>query len=150
MTDRIVGISLEWDGWIVSPHPTVEDIVEKQIREHGTYHCPLRSSSASYNQGAVRHAYRCLQPSFQIKKYPFAVGVSTHCQHQKTPVDFVEEALDVQIEHPIVIPTAASGHDQRIMRRFSRTISIGILMEHRLYLLPSNCSRRSLWTSASA
>src|SRR4051794_35497171 len=69
MTDRIVGISLEWDGWIVSPHPTVEDIVEKQIREHGTYHCPLRSSSASCNQGAVRHAYRCLQPSFQIKKY---------------------------------------------------------------------------------
>src|SRR3954469_8219541 len=130
MTDRIVGISLEWDGWIVSPHPKVKDIVEKQIREHGTYHCPLRSSSASCNQGAVRHAYRRLQPSFQVKKYPFAVGMSTHGQHQETPVDLVEEALDVQIEHPIVIPTTASGHDQCIMRRFSWTISIRILVEH--------------------
>src|SRR3954453_1125582 len=130
MTDRVVGISLEWDVRVFPSHPTVEDIVKKQICQHGTYYCPLWCSSVSRNQGAIRHAYRCLQPPLQVEKDPFAVGVSTHGQHQEPPVDLVEEALDVQIEHPIVIPTTASGHEQCIMRRFSWTISIGILVEH--------------------
>src|SRR3954468_17466952 len=118
MTDRVVGISLEWDGRIFSPHPTVEGIMKKQICQHWTYYRPLRCSSVSRNQGSVRHAYRRLQPPFQAEKDPFAVGVPTHGQHQKTPIDLVEEALDVQIEHPIMIPTTASGHDQRVVRRF--------------------------------
>src|SRR4029453_12779788 len=95
MTDRIVGISLERNGRILSSHPTVEDVVKKQICKHGTNHCPLWCSSVSRNERTVRHAHRRLQPSLQIEKYPFAVGVAAHGQHQKTPADFIEEALDI-------------------------------------------------------
>ena len=92
----------------------------------------LRRSSRPFDQGALRHAHGRFQPPLQVEEHPFAVGVPAHGLHQKAPIDFIEEAFDIKVEHPIVAPTTASGHGQRIMRRFPRTIPVGVRVEHGL------------------
>ena len=37
-------------------------------------------------------------PGIQVEQNPFAVGMAAHGLHQKAPIDFVEEALDVEVE----------------------------------------------------
>src|SRR5450759_1138009 len=51
---------------------------------------------------------------------------------QEFPIDIIEEALDVEIEHPVIVPASPPGHAQSIMCRFLRPISIGVLVELRL------------------
>ena len=43
----------------------------------------------------------------------------------------VKERLDIQVQNPVVPPTALSRLSERIMCRFVRSVSVGVLMEHR-------------------
>src|ERR1700735_3479254 len=53
-------------------------------------------------------------------------------EHQ-LPIDAVEEALDVEIEHPIVAPTALTSRAHRLDRRFAGSVAVGIGMKHRFH-----------------
>ena len=50
-------------------------------------------------------------------------------------INAVEEFLNVQIKHPVVLPTAPPACPDRIQRRTARPVTIGIRMEHRLHPL---------------
>src|SRR5664279_3134804 len=50
-------------------------------------------------------------------------------------INAVEEFLDVQIKHPVILPTAPPACPDRIQRRTARPVTIGIRMEHRLHPL---------------
>jgi hypothetical protein len=52
-------------------------------------------------------------------------------EHQ-LPINAVEEALDVEIENPIVAPAALASLAHGINRRFAGPVAIGIGVEHRL------------------
>jgi hypothetical protein len=59
--------------------------------------------------------------------------------------DAVEERLDVEIEHPVLLPATSTGMDQRVMGRTPRTVAIAVGMEDRLELLlqqPCGCGLR--------
>jgi hypothetical protein len=53
-------------------------------------------------------------------------------EHQ-LPIDAVEEALDVEIEHPVVAPTALASHVHSLDCRFAGSVAVGIGMKHRLH-----------------
>src|SRR5262249_53557762 len=104
--DRIIRVTFEWDVWMIPSHPVVERIVEKQIREHGTDYCPLRRSFLTANQCPIRHKDRRFQPPLHVQQHPRAFRVSPYGTHQKFMIDFIEEAFDIEIQHPIVPPTS--------------------------------------------
>ena len=52
--------------------------------------------------------------------------------HQEVMIEIVEQAPDVELYHPVMVPAPASGHGNRAKRRFSRTIAVGILAEDRI------------------
>ena len=56
--------------------------------------------------------------------------VADRPEHQ-LPVDAVEEALEVEIEHPVGAPTTLTSCAHGIDRRFAGAIAVGIGMEHR-------------------
>src|SRR5665213_297793 len=47
----------------------------------------------------------------------------------------VEEGPDVEVEHPVLLPTALSSKSQCVMGTSPRTIAIAVRMEDRLQLL---------------
>src|SRR6266567_7118749 len=98
----------------------------------GRHHRPLRRSFLSAHQCAVRHANRCLQPSFDVQQHPFAVRVPPHRPHQEFWINFIEETLDVEIKHPVITPAALAGYCKRLMCGAPGSISIGVFVEHRL------------------
>src|SRR4051794_22166652 len=66
VTDRIIRVPLEWDVRMVPAHPHIERVVEKEIRQQGTYHAPLRRSSFADDHATVRHLHGRLQPSLDV------------------------------------------------------------------------------------
>ena len=105
-------------------HPTVERIVKKEISQYRADNRTLRGSSISTDQGSVRHAHGCLEPSLNIQQHPFAVRVVAHGTHQKFPVKSVEETFDVEIQDPVPLPTSLPSHGQCIVGGFPWPISI--------------------------
>jgi len=73
-----------------------------------------------------------LSQTLKVEEHPFAIRVSPHGPHQEFPIDVIEKALDVEIEHPVIVPASLPGHAEGIVCRFLRPISIGVLVELRL------------------
>src|SRR5262245_23553490 len=55
----------------------------------------------------------------------------TDSLEQQLPIDAVEEALDVEIEHPVVTPTALASLVHGIDRRFAGPVAVRVGVEHR-------------------
>src|SRR6516225_11188214 len=126
MADSVIGVAFERSIRMLPSHPAIKRIVKEEIRQHWADNSPLRGSSLPANPGSIRHAHGRPEPSLKVKKHPFAVGVPAHGPHQERPIDFIEEALDIEVEYPVVVPTSPSGHSQCIVGRFPSPISIGI------------------------
>jgi hypothetical protein len=106
VTDRIIGVALERDVRMIPSHPVIERIVEKEIRKHGTNDRPLRRSFLAANQRPIRHQDGRFQPPLHVQQHPRTIGVSSYGPHQKFPIDFIKEAFDIEIQHPVVTPTS--------------------------------------------
>src|SRR5664280_1560111 len=130
VTDDVIGIALKRDVWIVFFHPTIKRIVKEKISQDRAHYSPLRGPLLSAYQRAIRHAHRRPEPSFDVEQHPCAIGMTTHRSHQQLPIDVVEEAFDVEIEHPVMTPASLPCHSQCIVRRPTGTIPIRVLMEH--------------------
>ena len=55
------------------------------------------------------------------------------CLEQKLPIDAVEEALDVEIEHPVVAPTALTSLMHGVDCGFAGPVAIRVGVEYRLH-----------------
>jgi hypothetical protein len=55
-----------------------------------------------------------------------------HRPHQESSIDAVEEALDVEIENPVVSPAALTHHANGLDRRFAGSIAIAVVVEDRI------------------
>src|SRR5207245_9264637 len=104
-----IRVELEWDVRKGSRHPHIERIVQKQIRQDGAYHPSLRSSRRARHNAAVLHLHWRLQPAFDIEQHPRAVGMLTDRLEHQLPIDAVEVAFDVDVEHPVVSPASLTG-----------------------------------------
>src|SRR6516225_9932242 len=47
-------------------------------------------------------------------------------------VEIVEQASDVELYYPVIVPAAASGDGNSLQRRLARPIAVGIVAEDRI------------------
>jgi len=93
---------------------------------------------------ALRHAHcarthvpapplhRGRQPALHMEQHPALIAVMPQCLEQKGVIDFIEQRADVVLQHPVIPPAALTGDSQGVMRRFARSITIGVGVKHRL------------------
>src|SRR3954463_14875840 len=86
-------------------------------------------------QGLVGHLHGGGQPPADVEQNPAFVGVVSDRLEQQIMRDAVEERLDVEIEHPVLLPATSTGTDQRVVGQTPRTIAVAVGMEDRLELL---------------
>ena len=60
------------------------------------------------------------------------MGVVGYRFHHQVMRHAVKEGSDVKIEHPILLPTASTGHSQRLMGTSPRAIAVTVWMKDRL------------------
>src|SRR5208283_3421201 len=132
MTNGVIRVALERDVRIGSLHPHIERIMQKEIRQDGTYNPALRSSRHSRHDAAVLHLHRGLQPALNVEQYPRLVRMTSDRLEHQLPIDAVEIGFYVEIEHPVVAPAALTSLTHGIDRRFAGPVTIGVGMEGRL------------------
>src|SRR6266480_1811166 len=132
MTNGVIRIALERNARIGSLHPHIERVMQKQIRQDGTYDPSLRSSRHSWHDAAILQLDRSLQPALDIEQHPRLVRMTTDRPEHQLPIDAVEIGLYVEIEHPVVAPAALASLVHGIDRRFAGPVAIGVGVEHRL------------------
>ena len=64
-----------------------------------------------------------------VKYDPWIIGVFTDCLHQQFMFNIIEQALDIELQYPVVPPASLPGYSKRIGSRLSRPISVGVRME---------------------
>ena len=69
------------------------------------------------------------------------VGVRLHRLDDEIPPDAVEELLDVQIDHPVVLPAPLPACRHRVQRRPARPVPVGVRMEDRFRPSPPAAGR---------
>src|SRR6516165_152045 len=97
VADDIVRVPLEPDVGKAPSHPLVEDVVQKQIREAGTYHPTLRSSRRARHDATVLQLCRRLQPALDVEKHPAAVSMFADRLQEQLPVDAIEIAPHINV-----------------------------------------------------
>src|SRR3954468_18768571 len=132
MTNDVIRVALERDVRTGSRHPHVERIMQKQIRQGGAYDSALRSSRHSRHDAAILHLYRSLQPALDIEQHPRLVRMTTDRPKHQLPIDAVEIGFYVEIEHPVIPPTALTSLAHGIDRRFAGPVAIRVGVERRL------------------
>src|SRR5580698_710025 len=132
VTDRVIRIALKGYLRMLTRHPRVERVVQEQVGQDRTDHASLRGPRTAWLECAILPLHRRLQPALNVEQYPRAVGMPTQRAQQQLPVETVEKRLDVDVEYPVVPPATLAGEAYRIERRPTRSVSVGVGMEHRL------------------
>ena len=90
-------------------------------------------SAIPLDQAAILALQRRFQPPLHVEQDPALVGVVGDRFEREVPRDGVEELPDVEIEHPVVSPTALPANPQRVVSGPPRPIPKGVLVEPRLH-----------------
>jgi site-specific DNA recombinase len=77
---------------------------------------PLRGSAISVLQGAVGPLHGGGEPPFHIQQHPRQIGVRGNRFDDQIPRDAVEKLLNIEINDPVVVPTARPAYPDRIQR----------------------------------
>jgi hypothetical protein len=75
---RIIGIALKPQMLVMCPHPTIESVMKKQIRQQGTDDATLRSAFDTLGQSSTRILCRRFEPAFDVEQYPGIPSVLAH------------------------------------------------------------------------
>ncbi len=97
----------------------------------GSDHAALRRSLGPFHQGSVAELKRRCQPASEIKPHPFARRMFLQRPQKQRVVDIVEQALDVELENPIVPPATLARHCDGVQRGFPRPVAIRVWQEDR-------------------
>jgi len=65
-------------------------------------------------QGSIGVPDRRNEPALHIQHHPWLVGVGLYRPDHQGMIDAVEEFLDVQINHPVILPAALAACPHRI------------------------------------
>jgi hypothetical protein len=112
-----------------SCHPPIKCIVQKQVRQQWRNNTTLRRASISPGQRTILPLHRHSEPTFDIQQHPLAVRVTPNSFHQKSMVDLVKQAPDVELQHPVVPPAPFAGDLYGLMSRLARSIAVRVLMK---------------------
>ena len=131
--DDIIRVPLEGNVRVRGPHPVVEREVQEDIGQERARDAPLGRPRRARHQGSVVLLHRSGQPPLHIEQNPPAPRVLPDRSHDERVVEVVEEAADVQIDHPVVTPASLPGCRECVDRRLPRAIPIRIGVELRLH-----------------
>ena len=131
VTNDVVRITLERDVRILPRHPHIERIVQKQICQQGANYPALRRPGPARYDTAIFHLNGHLQATLDVEQHPATVRMVTDGLEQQLPIDAVEVAFDVNVEHEVIPPAALTGLTHGIDRRSTGPVAIGIDMKHR-------------------
>ena len=95
---------------------------------------PLRSPLFSCDEGPVRHLHGGSEPPFDIEQDPSFIGVVSNRFQQQIMGNTVEEGSNVEVQHPVLLPTALTSNSQSVVGRAPRAIAIAVGVEDRLKL----------------
>src|SRR5208337_3023980 len=126
MYQSIVSITAPRNTRVPPCHPDIERVMQKEIGQGGTDDTPLWSSLGAIHQGSIRKLKRRYQPSPDVKPHPFAGRVFLQRPQQQLMRDVVKQALDVELQNPIVLPASLARHLQGIERRLAGPITVGV------------------------
>ena len=76
-----------------------------------------------------------LKPHHSVGHCPTLVGVVSDRLHEQIMGNAVEEGPDIEIEHPVLVPTTLASHGQRVVGASPRPVSVAVGVEDRLKLL---------------
>jgi hypothetical protein len=93
----------------------------------------LRRALLTRDQLAVLLLHWRFQPALYVEDHPLFLGVFLYRPYQQILRDVVEEALDVQIQNPVIAPASLPCLHHCIQRRLPRSIPVGIRMEQRVH-----------------
>jgi hypothetical protein len=113
-------------------HPLIEGIMQEQVTQERRDDAALWSSLGPRSQVALLLLRRGLQPPLDIEEHPWVLGVLTHSLHQQVPREVVEEAFDIQIERPVILPAPLPALPNRVVRGFQRPVAVTVGMKERL------------------
>ena len=94
--------------------------------------CPVRwgrnrrPCAVPRGQRPVRLLQRRGEPPPHVEQHPRGVGVCLHRFDDEVPRHGVEERPDVQIDHPVVLPAPLPAGPDRVQRRASGSVAVGI------------------------
>jgi site-specific DNA recombinase len=93
----------------------------------------LRAATIPADQGAIGSLHGCGQPPLHVQQHPRQVGVVSHRPEYEIMIKIVEKPLNVQIDHPVGVPTPFPAYPDRIQRAATRPIPIRIGVEDPLH-----------------
>ena len=85
--------------------------------------------------GSVSHRHGGFEPPFDVEQHPTLVGVVSDRLHEQIMANAVEEGPDIEIEHPVLVPTTLTSHGQRVMGASPRPVPVAVGAQDRLKLL---------------
>jgi hypothetical protein len=130
VADDVVRVTLERHARHLPPDPDIERVVQEEVGQQGRDDPALRRSPVPRDKIASFEHRGRFQPAFDVEEHPGAVGVLAHGPEQQLVIDAVEETLDVDVEHPVRAPAPLASCPDRVDRRSTGTITVGVGMEH--------------------
>ena len=113
--DHIIRVTLERTAGVFAVHPLVEPIVHEEVREQRRDRRSLWGSPLSRRGGSVSHRHGGFEPPLDVEQHPTLVAVVSDRPHEQIMGNAVEEGPDIEIEHPVLVPTTLASHGQRVM-----------------------------------
>ena len=98
-----------------------------------SHHPALRRSRRPRHDAAVLHLHWRLQPALDVEQHPGAVRMVPDSPEHQLPIDAVEETLNVEVEHPVVAPTALTSRAHGIDCRRAGSVAVGVAVKHRFH-----------------
>ena len=96
----------------------------RQVNDHGRVSGThtLWGSHLSRRGGSVSHRHGGFEPPFDVEQHPPLVGVVSDRLHEQIMANAVEEGPDIEIEHPVLVPTTLASHGQRVVGTSPRPV----------------------------
>src|ERR1051325_7005359 len=89
--------------------PQIKRIVQKQIGQHWRHDTSLWCAFVALQDLSLRGLQRRSQPAFHVEQDPGLLIVLAQSPHQEAMIEIVEQASDVELYNPVIIPAAAAG-----------------------------------------
>src|SRR5262249_45241977 len=133
VNDHIIRIALELDVRIGPGHPVIERIMHEEICQQGRYDRPLWRTLRSTLLTPVLLLNGGYQPPLDVQQDPRSLHMMANRFHDQFMIQIIKETFDIEIDHPVGPPTSLPRGGDRIQRRSSGTIPVGVGMEMRLH-----------------
>src|SRR5262249_3270614 len=89
----------------------------------GSQDASLRSASLARHQRPLRDFHRRCEPALDVQENPRNSAMLSQSPQQQLVVNIVEQTLDVELDHPVIVPASPPHQRDRVQSRPPRAIA---------------------------